>query len=514
MWKISRATVGKITQAISSRYPIIYLTAWEEERIEQILVATSRMYYEDRPLMVWTATRGFYAHQNRASGADGDEVAEPRTTDPVRAIESIAARAEDAIFLMKDLPAHFENNNELVRAIRDLYSEISDRNTLVVLSHPITRVPEVLKKEMFLLELGLPDEQEITGYIEHVLASRDAASGLTDAWASQCATAMHGLTLNEVRHLALRITSEQKTGAEEALTYVLEEKAQVLLKESCLRVVSSRPSMSSVGGLENLKKWVETRRKLFSKEAHDAGVAAPSGVLFTGVSGCGKSLAAKAISSAWGLQLVRLDMNLVLSGAYGSPEYAFDHACQVAESISPLVLWIDEIENAFGYDESAAGRGNVNIFSSFLTWMQEKPAAVFVAATANRIHKLPAEMIRKGRFDQLFFIDLPDEKERGEIFRVHIRKNGGDPEYFDIGILTAITKGRTGSEIEQAVKAARIDAFVENRNFTQRDISRNSSQMVPLSVTMNEQIKELRRWSNNRAAPASKQARDGQGIAS
>jgi len=514
MWKLSRSTVGKITQAISSRYPIIYLTAWEEERIEQILVATSRMYYEDKPLMVWTATRGFYAYRNNASEVNGNEVAEPGTTDPVRAIQSIASRAEGAIFLMKDLPAHFENNHELVRAIRDLYAQISDRNTLVVLSHPVTRMPEVLKKEIFLLELGLPDEQEISGYLEHVLATQDAASGLNDEWASQCAAAMHGLTLNEVRHLALRILSEKKTGAEDALTYVLEEKAQVLLKESCLRVVPVRPSMSSVGGLENLKEWVETRRQLFSKEANDAGIASPAGVLFMGVSGCGKSLAAKAISAAWGLQLVRLDMNLVLSGAYGSPEFAFDHACQVAESISPLVLWIDEIENAFGYDEGTAGRGNVNIFSSFLTWMQEKPPSVFVAATANRIQKLPAEMIRKGRFDQLFFIDLPDEKERAEIFRVHIKKNGGDPEYYDIGILTAITKGRTGSEIEQAVKAARIDAFVENRNFTQRDISRNSSQMVPLSVTMNEQIKELRRWSHNRATPASNQARDSQGNAS
>lgn len=510
MWKLSRATVGKITQAISSRYPIIYLTAWEEERVEQILVAVSRMYYEDKPLMLWTATRGFYTYQKKATERNGDEVVEPREKDPVIAIQSIASRAEDAIFLMKDLPAHFDNNNELVRAIRDLYNQIFDRKTLVVLSHPITRVPEVLKKEVFLLELGLPDEQEISGYLEHVVTSQDAGSAYTADWATQCASAMHGLTLNEVRHLAHRIVSEEKTKPEEALIYVLEEKAQVLLKESCLRVVPTRPPMSSVGGLENLKEWVETRHQLFSKEAHDAGIASPAGVLFMGVSGCGKSLAAKAISSAWGLQLVRLDMNLVLSGAYGSPEFAFDHACQVAESISPLVLWIDEIENAFGYDEGTAGRGNVNIFSSFLTWMQEKPTSVFVAATANRIHRLPAEMIRKGRFDQLFFIDLPGEQERGEIFRVHISKNGGNPEEFDIGILTAITKGRTGSEIEQAVKAARIDAFVKNRNFTQRDISRNSSQMVPLSVTMNEQIKELRRWSHNRATPASK-ARDGQG---
>ena len=198
-------------------------------------------------------------------------------------------------------------------------------------------------------------------------------------------------------------------------------------------------------------------------------------------------------------------MNLVLSGAYGAPEYAFDHALRVAEGIAPLVLWVDEMENSFGYD-LAAGGGNNNIFASFLTWMQEKPAEVFVVATANRIEKLPAEVIRKGRFDQLFFLDLPTDEERKAILYIHILAHGGDPEKFNVNLLAAATKNWSGAEIEQAVKAARIRGYQEGRAFNDQDVIWNTARMVPLSRTMEEQIKQLRLWSVNRATPASKKA--------
>lgn len=497
MWKASEPIIAKLQRAAASQYRIVYLMTWEEERVEKALGELSGTLFQDsRPIIEWTAARGFYT-------SEGD--LQP-ITDPEAAVQHIASQQEDAVYLMKDLPAHFEKDNVLPRMLRDLYTRLTGRNTLVVLSHPVLKIPEVLKKEIFLIELGLPDDQDIFDHFKSIVTERMAGEVFPDKWIAQCASAMRGLTLNEVRHLVLRLLSEKKNKLQDALEDVYDEKAQVLLKESCLRVVPVRPAVSALGGLENLKEWVHARGSLFTKEAHDAGVPMPSGVLFMGVSGCGKSLAAKAISMAWGLQLVRLDMNLILSGVYGPPEFAFDRACRIAESVAPVVLWIDEIENAFGYDEGAGGGGNINIFSSFLTWMQEKPASVFVAATANRIHKLPAEMIRKGRFDQLFFLDLPSELEREEIFRIHIQRNGGNPDEFDMGVLATLTQGRSGAEIEQAVKAARVDAFTANRAFTQRDISRNSSQMVPLSKTMHEQIKQLRDWSYNRATPASKKA--------
>src|SRR5690606_15532388 len=210
------------------------------------------------------------------------------------------------------------------------------------------------------------------------------------------------------------------TAREPALAEVRREKAATLMGEACLRFIPDTVDLDRVGGLENLKDWVRARAGLFAA-AQGGRVPMPAGVLFMGVSGCGKSMAAKVIASAWALPLVRLDMNLVLSGAHGSPEYAFDHALRTAERIAPLVLWIDEMENSFGYDSDVRNGGNnPNIFSSFLTWMQEKPAGVFVVATANRIEKLPAEVMRKGRFDQLFFLDLPTDSERQRILDIHL----------------------------------------------------------------------------------------------
>jgi SpoVK/Ycf46/Vps4 family AAA+-type ATPase len=287
---------------------------------------------------------------------------------------------------------------------------------------------------------------------------------------------------------------------------IQDEKAQILRKESCLRFYPPQASLDDVGGLDNLKGWVLKRGDLFTESAFKAGIPLPSGILFVGVSGCGKSMAAKAIAAAWQLPLVRMDMSLILSGSYGSPEYAFEHATRIAEEIAPIVMWIDELENAFGYDNSVGSSGNVNIFSSFLTWMQEKPSSVFLAATANRIQQLPAELMRKGRFDQLFFLDLPTKEERMQIFSIHIALNGGDSSRFDVSYMAAATRDWSGAEIEQAIKSARVDAYQEDRPFDEKDVLRNCINMVPLSKTMGEQIEAIKDWSFNRAVPASKPA--------
>lgn len=495
MWEAADSFTKKFQQALLSQYHLIYTLTWEESRLEQMLRSVSQAHYkDDRPIITWSVARGFHA---------GREPSE-NIRDPEAALQHIATGQSDAIYLMKDLPALTENNEVLQRLLRDLDQHLGRQNTFVVMSYPLLKIPEVLKKEVYLIELGLPGAREFRDALQQIKVVRDQQDKLGDSWISQCASSMRGLTLNEARRLTLRLAAENKLGTDAAIEDIHDQKAQIILKETCLRLIPFRPSVSTIGGLENLKGWVQARGKLFTKEAYDAGIPLPSGVLFMGVSGCGKSLAAKAISQAWKLPLIRLDMNLIFSGVYGPPEYAFDRACRIAEAVAPVVLWIDEIENAFGYDEGPSTGGNVNIFSSFLTWMQEKPASVFVAATANRIHKLPAEMIRKGRFDQLFFLDLPTEKEREAIFRIHIENNGGNIEDFDLGVVAAVTRERTGAEIEQIVKGARVQAFTEGRAFTQRDISQSSNQIVPLSTTMHEQIKQLRDWSHNRAAPASK----------
>ncbi|NTV94075.1 MAG: AAA family ATPase, partial [Thiobacillus sp.] len=459
-----------------------------------LLADLAREHYgSDQALVYWSAVRGFYSDAGPLEAI----------TDPVEALTHIAGAPAKTFYLMQDLPALLKDNPRLIRALRDLYRQLAGRDTCVFLSYADFVLPEELKKQLFLVTLGIPSEPEILGHIGALAEANGVADRLDRDWRYQCAAGMRGMTLDEIGHLMLRLIREDKLDLATAIPEIIEEKSYALLKEGCLQYVAKSVRLDQVGGLENLKEWVQVRKPLFTRQAFESGVPLPSGILFTGVSGCGKSMAAKVVAGAWNLPLVRLDMNLVLSGAYGAPEYAFDHALRVAEAIAPLVLWIDEMENSFGYDLQGSG-GNNNIFASFLTWMQEKPPTVFVVATANRIEKLPAEVIRKGRFDQLFFLDLPSEEERMAILRIHIAAFGADPDTFNLKLLTAVTKNWSGAEIEQVIKAARIRGFQEGRTFTEQDVVWNSARMVPLARTMEEQIKQLRLWSVNRATPASK----------
>jgi SpoVK/Ycf46/Vps4 family AAA+-type ATPase len=484
--------VRRIQKGLAARYPLFYVLCVEEERLEGMLarIATSH-YGQDARLLIWTSTLGLAGRDGPVEG----------TREPLAALRHIQAAETDAFYLLKDLPALLDDP-ALVRGLRDLYQALGGRNRYVFLSHPQLKVPETLAHQVYVVELGLPSEQEVYDYLKAVTYRNKLQDRISEDWLARAAAAMRGMSLDEVRHLYTRLVTEKKLDFDAALPEIHEEKAAALLREACLKYVANTVDVDRVGGLENLKEWVESRRALFSREALQSGIPLPAGVLFMGVSGCGKSLAAKVIAGAWSLPLVRLDMNLVLSGAYGSAEYAFDRALRVAESMAPMVLWIDEMENSFGYDEGGTGN-NPNIFSSFLTWMQEKPGDVFVVATANRIEKLPAEVIRKGRFDQLFFLDLPTDDERRAILDIHIRGYGGDPNGFNLPFLVAATRGWSGAEIEQAVKAAVVRAYAEDRPFTYKDVSWNTARMVPLSKTMEEQIKRLRQWSQDRATPAS-----------
>jgi SpoVK/Ycf46/Vps4 family AAA+-type ATPase len=489
---MAESPVRRIQKGLAARHPLFYVLCVEEERLEGMLSRIAAAHYgTEAKLLVWTSTQGLTGRDGPVEG----------TREPLAVLRHIQTAETDAFFLLKDLPALLDDPG-LVRGLRDLYLGLAGRNRYAFLSHPQLKVPETLAHQLYVVELGLPSEQEVYDYLKAVTYRNKLQDRISEDWLSRAASAMRGMSLDEVRHLYTRLVTEKKLDFDAALPEIHEEKAAALLREACLKFIPSAVDIDRLGGLQNLKEWVESRRALFTREALQSGIPLPAGVLFMGVSGCGKSLAAKVIAGAWSLPLVRLDMNLVLSGAYGTPEYAFDRALRVAESMAPMVLWIDEMENSFGYDEGGTGN-NPNIFSSFLTWMQEKPGDVFVVATANRIEKLPAEVIRKGRFDQLFFLDLPTDEERRAILDIHIRGYGGDPDEFNLAFLVAATKGWSGAEIEQAVKAAVVRAYAEERPFTYKDVSWNTARMVPLSKTMEEQIKRLRQWSQDRATPAS-----------
>ena len=487
------APSDKIARSIAAGSALVYVVTWEEERLERMLATASQtLFGDDRPVWQWTAAQGF------TSGPGCGQ----SLTDPVAALSFIVTENAQAIYLMKDLPAHFDGNPALIRALRDVYDSLSLRPGTVVLSYPRIDIPPDLSKELHLLELPLPDASELHQMLISLNHEYDQKSRASEQWLERVALAMKGLSSNETRDLFRQLVSESVLDVEAALDAINLAKAQLLMKENCLEVITKTYDINQIGGLEKLKKWMLSRRRLFSKEATEANIQTPSGILMMGVSGCGKSLAAKTIPSVWGLPLIRLDMNKIMSGGWGAPEVAWERAIRAAENAAPVVLWIDEIENSFGFMNDTATSGNMTIFSSFLTWMQEKPSNVFVAATANRIEILPPEMIRKGRFDQLFFVDLPETPALIDILRIHILGQGGDPEQFDLDHLAKIVAGWTAAEIEQMVKSARIDAFTDEREFNYDDIIHNIYRIVPLSKTMSEQLNALRIWSHNRATRA------------
>ena len=320
---------------------------------------------------------------------------------------------------------------------------------------------------------------------------------------SEITLGLKGLTLNEAGHVLHRVFASGQSDEASILEEIFNEKKMLVKKTGDLEFVPPQLGLDAIGGMENIKEWVLNREGVFSQESVESGLPIPKGILVMGISGCGKSLLCKAVASLWKMPLFRLDMNLVFSGLHGSPESSFHNALRTIESVAPAVLWIDEIENGLGMNKEGEFDQS-HIFSSFLTWMQEKPPLIFVAATANHIESLPAEIIRKGRFDQVFFCDLPYEQEREAIFKIHLEKNGGKVEDFDMERLVVGTEGWNGAEIEQAVISARIDASREDRDFNTRDIHRHLRSMVPLSETMSEQIKGIRNWAWGRATTASK----------
>jgi SpoVK/Ycf46/Vps4 family AAA+-type ATPase len=323
---------------------------------------------------------------------------------------------------------------------------------------------------------------------------------IPDAVRPHAAIALRGMALQEVDHVMHRVLGGGASGGN-VMKEIYAEKAALAKKSGFLEMVPLEFDTAVVGGLENVKAWAAQRKDLFTLEAIKSGLPVPKGVLVMGVSGCGKSLLIKAIAGLWQVPLFRLDMSLIFSGLYGSPEAAFHRALQTIENLAPAVLWIDEMEASLSTAKEAATPQSM-IFAAFLTWMQEKPPLVFVAATANRIELLPAEIVRKGRFDQVFFCDLPNEEERAQIFEIHLKRNAVDPATLNLKSLVISTEGWSGAEIEQAVVASRIEARQAGRPMETGDVWRQTNSMVPLSKTMAEQVKAIREWAFKRATRA------------
>jgi len=483
---------AQIDRTILSHTPIVYMLTPEEMRMENLIrekalqdVVTVYEVHE------WSVIRGL----------DGDE----STCEPVLAIKKILKSGKAGFYIFKDLSSYM-NDAKVMRALREFYYSYDVKNpqAIFVLASELV-IPDAIKKEIHLIEVPPPNEEEIRREFQRLQTFYGDVE-LSEQDCDDIILAMKGLTISEIDNILHRIFKGDKKSSKELISEIFSEKQMIVKKSGYMEFHPPTYDLSSIGGLDNLKEWLNKRQKTFTREAVQAGMPIPKGLLIMGVSGCGKSLAIKAISALWNVPLFRLDMNLVFSGLFGSPEATFHKTLQTIEAVSPAILWIDEIENALGIEEDGLSISS-HIFSSFLTWMQEKPPLVFIAATANKIHALPAEILRKGRFDQVFFVDLPNEQERKDIFTIHLKKYGADSEQFDLNLISIMTKGWNGAEIEQCVIAARTDAFFEQRTFSERDITANIGKIIPLSETMEKQIKSIRSWAFSRAVPATKSTR-------
>ncbi len=479
--------------------PLIYICSPEESRAHRLLEAVARKVFTP-PLPVWS-----WSQTGGLTGPDGGAAA-AGVADVRALLEFISKHNSAAIFQLKDFHEFLREDPEIRRRLRDLYAECLDRKKFIAITSPSRSVPEELSSQMAIVDLPVPDLDELLSYMHDEtarLAGHGAAVDCSESSLYAMARAVQGLTLEEAGHALRRALSTAGKLDSSSLPQLLEEKKLVVNKTGLVQYIADGTQIDHVGGLEYLKKWLLDRRKLFFERDSLSAEIVPKGVLVMGVSGCGKSLSVKAIASCFSLPLYRIDMIEVFSGRFGNPDAAFVGACKVVESVAPAVVWFDEIEMGL---TGHTGEGSTNlgrIFAFFLTWMQEKARGLFVAATANRIDLLPAEIIRKGRFDEVFFIDLPTEEERSEIFSIHLQKRGIDPAPLQINRLKRITLGWTGAEIEQCVVSAITTVRIENRTLTFDDLHRAAQNIIPLSKTMREQVDHIRSWAYDRAVRAS-----------
>ncbi|WP_433208429.1 AAA family ATPase [Dactylosporangium sp. CS-047395] len=502
-----------LAQLLKARFPVLYVESYEEHRVLSELAAVAAdagLVRTPRPVWTWSATSGLL---------QPDGAATQYTTEPDNALDAVLRIQQPGLFVFRDLHNSLGGDvpvlPSVVRRLRDIAAAFkagAAPRTLVIVA-PVLRIPADLEKDVTIVDFPLPSEDEIRGVLEAMIAG-NAAGGririeLDPLGREKFAKAATGLTLNEAENAFARAMVNDGVLDLDDLGVVHEEKRQAVRKAGVLEYVDADVRLDQVGGLENLKRWLAKRDNSWLAAAAEYGLPAPKGVLITGVPGCGKSLTAKAVAAGWGLPLLRLDIGRVFSGLIGSSEQNMRAALRTAEASAPCVLWVDEIEKGFASGSNDGGTSN-RVFGTFLTWMQEKTGSVFVIATANDIERLPPELLRKGRFDEIFFVDLPSRAERGSIWGVHLRRRLSRPAvqgalHVDDGLLRelcTVTNGYSGAEIEQAVIAALFDAFSERRPLRREDLLRAVSATVPLSVTQSAKLDALRDWARTRAVAA------------
>ncbi len=506
--------IKEISDYVRARYPILYLVSSEEDRALRGVSSVAQQ--TGKRLWVWSVSDGLI-------DPDGKEILDSEGKSmcgPLKALRYINKSQEKAIFVFKDLhlfledpfPQYVTDPLQVRRVLRDIaISFRTSFKSLIILS-PILKIPTELEKDISVFDFPLPDLKEISDLLDSTVQQVKKTYGekvtvsLSADDKDRIVKSVSGLTVAEIENVFNRAIVNDLRFDEADIPFILSEKKQIIRKSGLLEFYEVQDSFDSVGGLEILKDWLVKRGEAFTARARDFGLPEPKGILLLGVQGCGKSLISKAISALWRLPLLRLDVGSIFGKYVGESEENLRKAINMAEALSPTILWMDEIEKAFsGVGGGSGGDGGVGtrIFGSFITWLQEKTVPVFVIATANSIKELPPELLRKGRFDEIFFVDLPNAKEREEIFKIHVKKRGRNPEVVDAAKLSAASNGFSGAEIEQAIIEAMYEAFHAQSDINTDFILAALKETVPLYVTMREKIEELRSWAEKRAKKTS-----------
>jgi len=498
--------MSELEVLIRARYPIIYVITWEEQRlVHRVSGIASRL---GKRVFEWSVTTGLVP---AGASIQSQKHKDTATQDPLIALDNVIEHIEPALYIFKDFH-HFlkPNNISVIRRLREVSATMQNTYKTIVIVSPTFEMPPELEKDLTVVDFDLPAENDFAALlgriVEEVKDNLKLNVKMDTKTREQIVHSLLGLTLTEAENVLAKTLVEHRCLGEKSLNVIYGEKKQIIRKSGLLEYYDAEGDLASVGGLDALKNWLLKRAAGFTDQARQFGLPAPKGVLLLGVQGCGKSLMAKTISNTWQLPLLRFDVGKVFGSLVGSSEQNVRRAIKVAESVAPAVFWVDEIDKAFrgsrGSSASTDSGTSARVFGTFLTWLSEKNKPVFVVATANDVSALPPELLRKGRFDEIFFVDLPAFAERKAIFEIHLKKRKIDPALFDIDALSRASAGYSGAEIEEVVISAMFDMFYEKQNMTTERLLESIRQTVPLSKTMSEDIDSLRKWAEGRARSA------------
>jgi len=517
-----------IETLIKARYPIIWIVTHEEGRATAMLEiisspqATKKDETKCRNVIAWDNVRGLQDISPWKDEKDRENPKFANTAHPTAAIEQIDAFLEEEknLVVLYDIHKFFDDNPTVVRGLKNVARGLGETYTNIIIVSPQLNIPIELEKLITVVDLELPSFERLAAEYDHFISligsgfRNEVDINVTAEEKKSIISAAQGLTTEEFGEaLAKSLVTHKGINK----NVILDEKKQAVRKSGALEFYETMEDISSVGGMENIKRYIGQRTTCFSDSAIEYGLPLPKGILLLGVQGCGKSLMCKAISSQWGLPLLRLDVGAIFGGYVGESESNMRAAIKLAEAVSPCILWVDEIEKGLSGSQSSNfsdGGTTSRVFGSFVTWMQEKTKPVYLIATANDVSQLPPELLRKGRFDEIFFVDLPSETEKEEIFSIHLGKKASkineiNVANFDISQLAAKCSGFSGAEIEQVIIDALYNSYSDGqRALVQEDILNSIKVTKPLSVTMKENIDAARAWAKNRARRASGESAD------